>query len=306
MNAFVTNVSLVIAISVPVTVGFAQNQPAQSATTLPGSPPEKASSELVTSFQTLVDTLKADGAPHKVPDGKPIVLIPTAQAPIDGVMAIRWSAQEGIVHFMQSMGITIAPERLVAAYEAIGRLNHGLPVGGLGIVSESNEVYFRMTVPIAPRGGLTAEEIRAYFRFALRQAAETHPVMKALEEGKVDAADVIKYYVASRMAARKQPVGRFQRSMGGTNWELIFTGTGNVALLRDGQPVVETSSQFQGNRVTFLDRGGEMAVKGAGTYIWSADEKQISFKAVDEPAENRKGLLMSGPWERIAPAATEK
>lgn len=291
----------------------AQPTPDAAVPTTRDVPPTTASEQtgLIRTFDELLEVLKADRAPHQPDkDGKPMVLIPTALAPIDGFMAIRWSASEGVVHFMQSMNLTVEADRLAAAYEAIARLNHGLPVSGLGIVSRSNEIYFRLTVPISPRGGITPEETRTYFRFTLQQAAQVHPVIEAVLEGKIEAEHVVRYYVASRVSASQQPIGRFRRKIGGSEWELIFDKSNNVALLKDGRLVVQSSSQFLGLHVTFLDRAGELAVPGSGEYSWKRDGDSLTFQLVNDSAKNRAGVLTDGPWTKIEspeqPAAGDK
>ena len=129
--------------------------------------PAMRDNTLINNFPGLVDVLSQDGLSFQKNDEQLSILIPTKKADFEGVLLIRWAARDGVIHFVQSLPIEVDTERLAELEEAIIRLNHALPLPGLGMNHAGPSLYFRLTVPLLPRGGLTPKDLRAYFNATL-------------------------------------------------------------------------------------------------------------------------------------------
>lgn len=126
---------------------------------------------MVASYDELVALLVADKVPHEPSPTERSVRIPTRGRGVDGVQVIRWQPQDGVVQFIQSVAGNLPDDRLPALAEAVARINHVLPVPGLDLGHETRILAYRVALPLLPRGSVSAEEIRACFRYAVRTAS---------------------------------------------------------------------------------------------------------------------------------------
>lgn len=137
---------------------------------------------LITRFDELVELFVADRVLHRVDEARATVTIPTRRGELDGALSIRWQARDGVVQIIQSVPVLAPYERLPALGRAILLLNHGLALPGLGLNWDTGAVYYRLTLPLRPGGGLKAEDLRASFGFAVRTAARLLPALRRVAE----------------------------------------------------------------------------------------------------------------------------
>lgn len=251
----------------------------------------------VSSFAQLIEILNTDKINHQPNEAENYTIVPINKNGLQAAQVIRWAAHDGVVHFIQVIPIQIEAERLPAIESAMIRLNHSYPVPGLGMNHENNTPYFRLTVPLLPRGHLLENEVKEYFSFCVNQAVNFTPALLALSKGEVAAKDILQFQ--RTMIQRKLgPIGVWRRSFGGSDWVMQIKPNGETTLLRDGDIVVDTMAKFMGEQITFEDVTGDLAVDGIGVYTYKVQGTNITFTAVEDDAEGRKQVLSDGPWSR--------
>lgn len=137
---------------------------------------------LLTRFDDLVDLFIQDRVLHRVDVARATVTIPTRRGELDGALSIRWQARDGVAQIIQSVPLSVPTERRAALGAALVRLNHGLALPGLGMNWDTGAVYYRLTLPLRPGGGLRPEDLRASFGFAVRTAARLLPALRRVTE----------------------------------------------------------------------------------------------------------------------------
>ena len=255
-------------------------------------------STLIRSFDDLLKLLDDDSVTHQTERDEQIVLIPVAKGQIDGTMMIRWAADDGVAHFVQTMDLEVPEERMNAIREAIARMNHASPVPGLGINPDARVLYFRMSPTTAPAGGLTAEKIRTCFSHTLEQAAAMQGIMRAVIQGSVEAKNVVDAYNESIGKSTPIPAGRYEVTLGGETWTLAFDNDDLVELYRGDEKVVVSSCSTDGPQVMFKDHSGALKVDEPGVYEWRCMDDKLQFRVVDDSSKGRQMVLTSGVWTR--------
>lgn len=139
--------------------------------------------QLVRSFADLLALLQRDGVPHEANLPGSELVIPTQRGALDAVLLLRWQQDAGVVQFIQPLPFEIPAERIPALEAAICRLNPALVVAGFELAYDQRRVGFRTTLPFMPRGGLSAEEIQAYFRVTVKTAADFLPTLQRIAQG---------------------------------------------------------------------------------------------------------------------------
>lgn len=137
----------------------------------------------VCSFADLLALLQKDGVPHEANLPGAELIIPTQRGALDAVLLLRWQQDAGVVQFIQPLPFEVPKERIPALEAAICRLNPALVVSGFELAYEQRRIGFRTTLPFMPRGGLTAEEIQAFFRVTVKTAADFLPTLSRIAQG---------------------------------------------------------------------------------------------------------------------------
>ncbi len=273
--------------------------PAQESVAPPPAPVE------IRTFDDLVGLLKKDNVAHKIDKASKAVVLPIKKDDIEGVQVIRWADQDGVAHFVQTMSLKIPKERLTAVEAAASRLNHATPVAGLGVNYDDQTVYFRMSVPIVPRGGLSAAEVRVYFQHTLRQALRSRPAMDAVIKG--ESPETIVQFAAN-MEKKKNviPGGAYECTIDDAKWELKFTAQGEISVIREGKEVAKSKATFEGDKLTLVDQGGEASTEKVGVYQFSCDGRELTFRRVKDEAGGRAAILSSTLWRKVMPKKDEE
>ncbi|WP_197443757.1 YbjN domain-containing protein [Maioricimonas rarisocia] len=254
---------------------------------------------LLTSFDDVVTILERDAVSHQANAEQQFVTIPTRRNGFQGVMLIRWAASDGVLHFVQNLPLEVPDERHSDLAEAMVRLNHAYPVPGLGFNHVTKTAYFRMTVPIQPRGGLTDREMTTYFNYALQQAINLAPTVKAVIDGDVPPQQALAWFNEQQRKQLEFPAGRFETEVAGVTWTLELDGNGGAKLLRGGTAMVQSSYVTAGNRVTFSDTGGDLACESPGVYQWQSQSDGLQFSKLDDTCEGRSEILAAGAWTPV-------
>ncbi|MFG0332061.1 MAG: YbjN domain-containing protein [Maioricimonas sp. JB049] len=268
---------------------------------LPVSAQPESSGEppLLTGFDDIVAILKRDAVPHQIHAEQQFVTIPTRRNGFQGVMLIRWANADGVLHFVQNLPLEVPEERHSELIEAIVRLNHAYPVPGLGFNHVTNTTYFRMTVPIQPRGGLTDQEMTTYFNYALQQAINLAPTLQAVIDGAVAPDQSLAWFNEQQRKQVAFPAGRFEMKVDGTSWTLELDGDGGSKLLRAGTVMVQSSFVTADNRVTFNDTEGDLACDSPGVYQWQSVSDGLRFSKLEDDCEGRSSILTAGLWTPV-------
>ena len=255
-------------------------------------------SGLVESFEQLVALLKKDSVNHKVKPESNMVMIPVEKGPIDGVLLISWDQNKRVASFIQPMTIEVPKETLSELETAIVRMNHALPVPGLGFNHGENAAYFRIALPFQAPGGLPPVSIRGAFTRTLAEAAHLQRTLEGIVNGETKASEIVAFHNQLNVGIDRFPTGSYQIELGGSTWAMTLSSDKSVALLRDGNEVVQSSFKSRGNRIVLQDTGGPMAVKGGGVYRWNAGDGGIQFEREQDASDDRARLLTSGVWKK--------
>lgn len=148
-------------------------------------------SNMIGSYRDLLDLIMTQGVLCQSLPAESAVQIPTQWGELDGILLIRWQESDGVIQFIQSLPMTIPPERMAAMAEAITRLNHGLALPGFDLAHEDRSVAFRQLLPLVPRGQVLPQEIMAMFRMTVRNAALFLPALRAVAGGQAQAQTIL-------------------------------------------------------------------------------------------------------------------
>ena len=252
----------------------------------------------VTNIEQLIEILKADNIDHQANVEQQFVMVPINRSGMNSAQVIRWAAQDGVVHFIQVIPLQVPKEHAAAVESAMIRLNHSFPVPGLGMNPENNTPYFRLSVPIQPRGFLQENEIKDYFNFCVGQGVQFAPTLAAIANGEITASASLDYH-RKRMQAAFGPIGAWKKKYAESEWIMTINPKGEVTLRRDGEVVVDSMVTVEdGKRMIFDDVTGPLAVEGKGIYEFKIEGETMTFTAVEDPGEGRKQVLSDGPWSR--------
>lgn len=251
----------------------------------------------IKSIEELVTIFERDKINHEAKLDQLYVAVPIQRGGFKSVQVIRWVVNDGVVHFIQVIPIKIPAEQLPSMESALVRLNHSYPVPGLGLNHENLTPYFRLTVPLQPRGYLLESEIKEYFSFCVSQALQFTPTLAGIANGDVPAEGALAYH-RERIQAAIGPLGIWKREFGGNLWQLSINQKGEATVRRDGEVVVDSMVTVQGDQITFDDITGPLAVDETGTYQFKIEGKSMSLSPLEETAAGRKEVLSGGPWTR--------
>lgn len=259
----------------------------------------------ITSYEELVQAYKdrkfsiEQNAPSRT------LLFETSREDFRGVMVVKWDEQNGVVHFIQTMPLRVKKEDYGLFLEAAQRLNHGFLFPGIGVNLANGGTYYRLSIPVAPRGYLYEYEVGRYTTFTLAKAYEFLPTLKGVLDGKIKMDELILTHqkrLRELGNRKKTPVkldAKYEREFMDEKWELDFSKPGQVTVFREGKEVVVSRIEVTGDELKIEDTEGEHASAGKGTYrVFKSDDK-LSFRLVQDPADNRKQVLAGGVWNLV-------
>ena len=97
------------------------------------------------------------------------------------------------------------------------------------------------------------------------------------------------------------PIGGFTMEDADGKWVMTLAADGDFTLTRNNGPWVEGRYTLAGNQITLHDVSGpgtkKCAGKGDGTYTWSFDGKVLTFEAVNDQCDARRGT-QQGKWTK--------
>jgi hypothetical protein len=103
---------------------------------------------LLTAFPDLVAALRAESIAVTVHDGAIVELGLTTGE----VICLRWDGSVPVVQIVAALYTGVRPDVVPLVTQTVARLNHELPVPGLGFDEGALIVYFRTVVPRGPTG----------------------------------------------------------------------------------------------------------------------------------------------------------
>lgn len=252
----------------------------------------------VASLEDLVAILDSDKIQHQANLEQQYLMVPINRNGLNSAQVIRWAAQDGVAHFIQVIPMQIPQEHQTAVMEAMVHLNHSFPIPGLGMNPENNTPYFRLSVPIQPRGFLLENEVKDYFNFCVNQAIQFTPTIVEVANGKLAPGAALEHH-RQRLQAALGPIGSWKKQYADSEWVLVINPQGEVTLYRDGDVVVDSMVTVEeGNRMIFDDITGQLAVDGKGSYEFKVEGNTMTFTPIEDPGEGRKKVLSEGAWTR--------
>ncbi|ACY14236.1 YbjN domain-containing protein [Haliangium ochraceum] len=138
--------------------------------------------DTISKFDDLAAFFSKSGLQHQADSDQSVVQIPTRNGPLEGAMFIRWDTNQKVVHFVQTMNITLTDERMADLALAVAILNHALPLPGFGINVGERQCYFRISMPFRPDGTLSEKEIQGLFNHAVGTATQHLPTLRDVAE----------------------------------------------------------------------------------------------------------------------------
>ena len=105
---------------------------------------------------------------------------------------------------------------------------------------------------------------------------------------------------ATTIVAADLPAGAsadMQSGMVGA-WELVVDRPGHAIARYNGQQVVETAFEVQGNQITFSNDTGQYACGTPGRYTWEMTAAGVRFTRVEDSCDGRAVALTLHPWAR--------
>jgi len=253
--------------------------------------------ELIRTYDELKASLDKMEVKYRENKASNMLVLSTSKGSYRGTQLIIWHKDTGTVHFMEVMNIRIPKERLADIESAFLRLNHGLRISGLGINHKNSSMYFRTSVPLAPRGGIPENEVQSYFKMILYEASDVFPTVNAIIENKIKPEQALDYYVASLRKDKTLKPGAYTKEVDGSTWLLTWDEKGRVELSMNGNVVVESKATLKGNRVFFQDSNGPLAEEKPGSYEWSAQNGELTFKKIKDDSQGREKVLTTGAWK---------
>jgi hypothetical protein len=153
--------------------------------------------DTIASYEELVRFFSESGLLHQAEPSELLIKIPTRKGALDGVMFIRWQTEHQVVHYVQTLGFEVPPERLQPLALAVAMLNHVLPLPGFGINVGARQCYFRITMPLRPEGTITKQEIQGLFNIVVRTASEQQQALHDVAQAGADPMQILQASAAS-------------------------------------------------------------------------------------------------------------
>ena len=224
------------------------------------------------------------------------------------MIVVRWDQPNGVCHFIQTLPLVLEAKQVPSYLDAATRLNHGFLFPGLGMNPDNHGTYYRLSIPVAPRGYLYDYEVMTYTKFVLDKAVEFLPTLKMAVAGEIEGKDVVAKHkeqlrkAFAEQSGRLELVGKYTSEALDEKWTLTLSGNGRVELLRGSSSAVISSFSIADDTITFVDRSGVLASKEKGVYQFKLDGDELTFTLKEDDAVGRKKVLTTNPWKRITPA----
>ena len=145
----------------------------------------------VRSFEDLLGQLDRDSVLHQAISARKVVRIPTRVGDKQTYLEIRWRQQDGVVQFAQILPLEIAAQRMPAMETGMARINFAMSVPGVELDHKRRLAAYRLSVPFKTRGGITADELRAYIQMTHASAQHLIAPFRRIAEDAEDPIDVI-------------------------------------------------------------------------------------------------------------------
>lgn len=282
-----------------------QDDSNKSIDSIKSEPPRKIrrADEMVQSFAELCEAYAAQKIKFKRNDENQTLIFLTKQGDFTALMVVKWDSSNGVVHFIQTMPLAVKEDQVDLYLKVSQTLNHAFLFPGLGVDLDKKGTYYRLSVPVAPRGYLFDYEVGTYTKFVLNKAAEFLPTIKAALNEEIGVDEVIlshKKHLKKLLAEKQSQLslnGKYRRAAFGSQWVLDFTQPGVVRVSSDGEVGVVSNYRLKGNQITFSDKEGKLAAKEDGVYTLFNSNGILTFTLKNDPAKRRSDLLIRGPWK---------
>ncbi len=256
----------------------------------------------ISSFAELCIAYETQKIKFKRNDKNESILFQTSKGVFSGVMVVKWERANGVCHFIQTMPLELKAEQVDLFLRAAQTLNHGFLFPGLGVNLNNMGTYYRLSIPVAPRGYLLDFEVGTYTKFALNKISEFMPSLKDTLDKKIKIEELILSHqkhiraLRAKLSKKISLSGKFTRDTLGSHWELDFSKPGVVQVSRDDKVGVVSTIKIEGDQITFTDQKGPLAAKEPGVYKIFLSNDKLSFRVSEDPVEARTVLLGGGTW----------
>ncbi|MDG2470559.1 MAG: hypothetical protein P8M80_14850 [Pirellulaceae bacterium] len=120
----------------------------------------------VTSFEELVNVFKTRNIAIESNSKNQVIQINASQDDSRSVLVIKWDNKNGVIHFIQVMPMILKEEQEALFLQSAAILNHGFLFPGIGINPVNHGTYYRLSLPISPRGYLWDFEVIPHTRLS--------------------------------------------------------------------------------------------------------------------------------------------
>ena len=288
-------IGLVLLIAFPC-LGKAQEDGNSS----PDSPPQPTGIK-VTSFEELVNVFKTRNIAIESNSKNQVIQINASQDDSRSVLVIKWDNKNGVIHYIQVMPLILKEEQEALFLQSAAILNHGFLFPGIGINPVNHGTYYRLSLPISPRGYLWDFEVITLTRFTMNKAAEFLPTLTAILDGKIEVKDTLTAHQQHLKALAKSRIvsniftRKYSTQALGSEWILDFKKE-TVQLLRDGKLAIQSNYSVNNNQLTFTDTAGPLASKDAATYQYRLDQDRLIFDVVNDTSSGRTKVITGDLW----------
>lgn len=266
--------------------------------------PQASRQKKISSYEQLVQAYEKQKIKFDKNDQAQSLIFQTRKGDFQGVMVVKWDSVNGVLHLIQTMPFKVEKKQRALYLEAAQTLNHGFLFPGLGINLANGGTYYRLSVPVAPRGYIHDYELGTYNRFVLNKAVEFMPTLLQVLDGKVTVDEVILFHqkrlreIADREKQLPRLSGWFSRESENGEWRIDFYSPGRARVYKGRELAVETTYTLKEDVCTFNDEKGPMATKGAGIYKVFVSKDKVSFRLNEDESKSRASVLSGGVWKR--------
>ena len=123
----------------------------------------------VESYADLVDSFDDMKIKFQNNEEASTLLFQTKRKNFEGVMVVKWDDRNGVMHLIQTMPLRIEKEKFSRFLLVAQKLNHGFLFPGLGINLDNGGTYYRLSIPVSPRGYILRKELETYTRFSINK-----------------------------------------------------------------------------------------------------------------------------------------
>ena len=144
----------------------------------------------ISTFEEMCEFFERENVGFEVDDAAPFICLDLHHGGLNNAIVLRWDADDGVLHFIESLPIDIPKDRFSDVESAMLRINHVNVYPGLGMNYNHDIAFFRMTMLLVPRGFLHEHEIRVCLDFTMRQTERWFPKINAVVNGEIRSDDL--------------------------------------------------------------------------------------------------------------------